>query len=161
MNPFPWPTRPSKPVDIRKLPVPSGLSLLFLGPHPDDFDAVAVTMRWFHQRGTRLHVAVATPSGSGVEDGYSGARTPEAKATIREKEQRESCRFFGLPESALSFLHMSEDEDGHPTSNDANLETIRHLLAETQPDILAMPHGNDTNPGHQRIYTMAMDIPGL
>ena len=66
--------------------------LLALAPHPDDFDAIGATMRFFKENGNPIHVAVATSGASGVEDTFCTPPTPETKKAVREKEQRASCR---------------------------------------------------------------------
>ncbi len=38
---------------------------LVLAPHPDDFDAVAVTLRWFADWGAELFLDVLTTGASG------------------------------------------------------------------------------------------------
>jgi len=67
-----------------------------VAPHPDDFEAIAVTLRWLHQRDSIIELGVLTRGVSGVEDGYGGARTAEEKARLREGEQRRSAAEFGL-----------------------------------------------------------------
>lgn len=144
----------SNPQPIRSLACPNALRILVLAPHPDDFDAIGVTMRFFQQNGNPLYVAVATSGASGVEDTYCSPPTVEAKTKLREREQRASCRFFGLVEGHLTFLRQEEDEVGHPLENKANARSLRRHLRDKQPALVFLPHGNDTNLGHQRIYSM-------
>lgn len=137
--------------------------LLVLAPHPDDFDAIGVTMRFFRDRGHPIHVAVVSGSASGVLDDFClGA---EAKATVREEEQRASLRFFGLPDTRLTFLRCSEDSGGDPEDSAANEAAIATCLASYRPAIAFLPHGRDTNLGHQRVWAMfrraAPDVPAL
>jgi LmbE family N-acetylglucosaminyl deacetylase len=42
--------------------MPPTLNLVVLAPHPDDFDAIGATMKYFHGNGNRIDVAVATLS---------------------------------------------------------------------------------------------------
>ena len=95
-----------RPLQLTQLPLSAPLTLVVLAPHPDDFDAIAVTLRYFHQRGDTIHLAVLTTGASGVEDGYAGAYTAVDKAALREQEQAASCAFFGLPPERLSFLRL-------------------------------------------------------
>jgi len=85
-----------------------------LAPHPDDFDAIAVSMRYLHQQEHEIHVAVLTSGANDVEDGWNGARCMEEKKALREAEQQASCSFFGLPMDRLVFLHSHE-----PSGNNA------------------------------------------
>jgi LmbE family N-acetylglucosaminyl deacetylase len=129
-------------------------SVLALAPHPDDFDAIGVTMRFFLNNGNLLYLAVATSGASGVEDSFCSPPTLEAKGRLRRQEQRESCQFFGLPESNLAFLVLEEDEEGHPKDNKTNLEIIQGHFMSMRPAMIFLPHWKDSNLGHQRIYTM-------
>lgn len=143
-----------RPLQLTQLPLSAPLTLVVLAPHPDDFDAIAVTLRYFHQRGDTIHLAVLTTGASGVEDGYAGAYTAVDKAALREQEQAASCAFFGLPPERLSFLRLPPDEKGNPRLDDANHQCIRDYLAARNPDLVFMPHGNDSNVTHQRTYAL-------
>lgn len=142
------------PVSLDTLALPRGLSALVLAPHPDDFDAIAITLRRLQAQGMRLHLAVCTTGASGVETGYAGAQTDEAKAALREREQAASCAFFGLPAAQLEFLRLPHDEGGNPRLDAANHATVQRLLAQHQPHCVFLPHGNDSNVTHQRTYAL-------
>lgn len=142
------------PLNLHQLSLPSPLTIVVLAPHPDDFDAIAVTLKFFHQRGDAIHLAVLTTGASGVEDGYLGAHTNVDKAALREQEQTASCAFFGLPRERLSFLRLPPDEKGNPRLDAANHECIRAYLQLHKPDLVFMPHGNDSNVTHQRTYAL-------
>jgi LmbE family N-acetylglucosaminyl deacetylase len=124
-----------------------------LAPHPDDFDAIGVTMRFFKASGNRIDLGVVR-SGSGVEDSYCSPPTLESKAALREQEQRRSCQFFGLPDANLTVLRLEEDDEGQPLDSPQNLRCLRAFILSKRPDILFLPHGRDTNIGHQRMYAM-------
>jgi hypothetical protein len=47
---------------------------------------------------------------------------------------------------------------GHPLADRKNREHIRQYLLEKKPDMVFLPHGNDTNAGHQRTYAMFRKI---
>lgn len=139
---------------MKDLNIPSDLKVLVLAPHPDDFDAIAVTMRILKNNGNEIHVAVISGSASGVEDSFCSNHPGKTKAEIREREQQASCRFFGIPDEQLEFLHLSEDGNGDPEDNHANTDIIRKHVHKIRPDIVFMPHYNDSNPGHQRSFAM-------
>jgi LmbE family N-acetylglucosaminyl deacetylase len=128
--------------------------ILVLAPHPDDFDAIAVTLKLFRDNGNHIELAVISGAESGVEDCYCENCPGMTKAEIREGEQLASCRFFGLPESQVSFLRLNEDENGDPMESESNLKILNKYISRVKPDIVFMPHWNDTNPGHQRTYSM-------
>ena len=141
-------------VVLNRSALPSDLRVLALAPHPDDFDAVGVTMRWLRDNGNPLAVVVLTGGASGVEDGYRGVRTAEDKVRIRAAEQRASCSFFGLAERDLHFVRLEEDATGHCLESDDNRRQIETVLREHRPGLVCLPHGNDTNADHQRIFRM-------
>jgi len=139
---------------FNEMKIPQDSKVLVLAPHPDDFDAVAVTLKIFRDNGNHIELAVVSGAESGVEDSYCEKHPGMTKAKIREGEQLASCRFFGLPESRVSFLHLKEDENGDPVESENNLKTLEKYILKIKPDIVFMPHWNDTNPGHQRTYSM-------
>lgn len=145
---------PETPRDIRLLDVPAGLRVLVLAPHPDDFDAIAVTLRHLHRGGAVLHLAVLTSGASGVEEGYQGAHDDDAKAALREIEQAASVAAFGLSPDQLEFVRLPCDTNGNPALDAANQARIRALLDQHRADIACMPHGNDSNVTHQRVYSL-------
>ena len=136
-----------RPLMMQEIAFPIPLRIAMLAPHPDDFDAVAVSMRLLQRRGHEIHVAVLTSGASGVEDGFQGACTPDEKAAIREAEQRASCELFGLPPEQLRFLRLWENED--PSADEARL---RDYLGAIQPELVFLPHGNDSNRTHRRTF---------
>jgi len=100
----------------------------------------------------------ATAGASGAEDTFRSPPSRELKSEIREKEQAASCQFFGLPKDRLTFLRFEEDGDGHPLENQPNTKRLRQLLLDKRPAMVFLPHGNDTNLGHQRVYSMFRQI---
>ncbi|OGV47757.1 MAG: hypothetical protein A2017_07195 [Lentisphaerae bacterium GWF2_44_16] len=147
-----------KPLFFDRIKFPSSLKLLVLAPHPDDFDAIGVTMKYFRDNGNQIFLAVISGAASGVEDSFMATHPGKSKAEIREEEQKSSSLFFGLPEKNISFLRLSEDAEGHPEESPANMEKLKTHLMEISPDMVFMPHGNDTNPGHNRTYSMFKKI---
>lgn len=147
----PW-QRPERPLRFRDLRLPPGHRVVVLAPHPDDFDEVGVTLRLLHQSGHRIDLAVLTSGASGVEDCFQPGLTAASKAALREAEQRASCRFFGLPEERLTFLRLEEDAQGHLVASETNRERLGRWWAAHPADLVFLPHGNDTNPSHQRTW---------
>jgi LmbE family N-acetylglucosaminyl deacetylase len=141
-------------LSLEDLPWPRRMCILVLAPHPDDFDAIAITLRFFHERGDSVQLCVLSSSASGVEDSFAGQPSAVAKAAIRENEQQTSCRLFGLPDEALVFLRLPEDEAGDPRDDIANYATVRAHVRVLMPELLFLPHGNDPNPGHRLAFQM-------
>jgi LmbE family N-acetylglucosaminyl deacetylase len=144
----------NKPVPFQALAIPKTLRALVLAPHPDDLDAIGVTARFLLENGNPLYAVVVTSGASGVEDSYVSTPTLGAKSEIREQEQLASCRFLGLPETSLMFLRLEEDETGQLADNQVNMDQVRQHIQSRQPEMVFLPHGNDTNLGHQRVYAM-------
>jgi LmbE family N-acetylglucosaminyl deacetylase len=138
----------ARPQSLRGLVFPAPLTILVLAPHPDDFDAIGLSLRHLHAQGHALHVAVLTSGASGVEDGFEGASGDRAKAALREAEQRESCAFFGLPPQRLQFLRLWEAQ----AQAADDLARLQAWIAARPADLVFMPHGNDSNRTHRRTY---------
>jgi LmbE family N-acetylglucosaminyl deacetylase len=155
--PFPFLVRAQDPQELRAERFPPTLKLLLLGPHPDDFDAIGVTLRHLADNGNPLHAAVVR-TGSGVLDTYASGLDWEKKSALREREQRDSLRFFGLPEKHLTFLSLDNDDEGQMCVTPRNRELLAALIAVCAPDLLFLPHGNDTNSAHRSLCAMVREI---
>jgi len=151
MTADPW--TGTTPQSLRDLALPPGCRLLLLGPHPDDFDAIGVTLRLLHDRGHPLHAGVAM-SGSGVEDSYRPGLDLSGKARLRVEEQRRSIRLFGLPENALTLLDLENAADDQMLDTPANQAQLAKLITTVSPLVVFLPHGQDTNPAHRAMYAM-------
>ena len=125
---------------------PPRMRVLVLAPHPDDFDAIGVTLRQLSEHGHELHLAVLTGGANGVDDGFDGAIDSDQKVALREAEQRASCAFFGLPAGRCRFLRLWQHA-ADAAQDDARLRA--HVLA-LQPQLVFLPHGNDSNATHRR-----------
>ncbi len=146
----------ARPLRLEEAPWPERMRILVLAPHPDDFDAIAVTLRYFRKRGDDIWLSVISSSASGVENGFCDHPTAEAKAAIRESEQRTSCRMFGLPDDRIQFLRLPEDGAGDPRDDDENYSTVSANLAAALPDLVCLPHPNDPNPAHRLAFKMLL-----
>jgi LmbE family N-acetylglucosaminyl deacetylase len=129
------------------------MKVLVLAPHPDDFDAIGVTLRRLQQRGHALHLMVLSRGVNGVDNGFAGARTDADKTALREAEQRASCAFFGLPAERCHFLRLWQD----PRAPAQDQERLRHFVRTLRPELVFMPHGNDSNATHRRSYQSFCD----
>jgi len=145
-------------LSLHSLAFPKSISILVLAPHPDDFDVIGVTMRFFQQNENPLFVAVATSGSKGVEDSFCRPPTPEMKAQIREQEQKASCRFFGLLEANLMLLRLQENENGRLLENETNISRVNKLIYRLHPEMVFLPHRNDTNRTHQCVYSIFQKI---
>jgi len=127
--------------------------ILVLAPHPDDFDVIAVTLRRLQSAGKRVNVVVAR-GGSGVDDGYRPGLDLAGKAALREKEQRASAAFFGLPPESMEFVDFENGPDDQMIESARNLDLLRSILSEKAPDLVFLPHGNDSNSAHRAMYAL-------
>jgi LmbE family N-acetylglucosaminyl deacetylase len=146
---FPGP----RPLRLDHLALPPAWRLLVLAPHPDDFEAMGVSLRYLRDRGHVIHLLVLSSSANGVEDSFCRPPTPEAKASLREDEQRAGCRFFGLPESRLEFLRLPVDSPGgFMIDVPDSFERVKKCAEGSRPDLFFLPCGNDTNSDHKLTY---------
>ena len=143
-----------RPLTLLDLPLLAPREVVILAPHPDDFDAIGVTLRHLHRQGHNLHLAVLTTGVNGIEDGWNGLHDDRAKAAAREAEQRASCEFFGLPLERLHFLRLWQKQESESSADcDArSLVCLRDYLHARRPDMVFLPHGNDSNRTHRRTY---------
>lgn len=146
-----------RPCSLREQPIDTSSTLLVLAPHPDDFDAIGVTLKFLFSNGNPLEVAVAY-TGSGVEETYRPGLTLEAMTQLRVCEQRNSLRFFGLPEGCLTFLRLENDDSDQLVESERNLLLLESVVTQRAPDIIFLPHGNDTNSAHRAMYAMVRQI---
>lgn len=146
-----------RPCSLLEQPIDTSSKLLVLAPHPDDFDAIGATLKFLFSNGNPLEVAVAY-TGSGVEDAYRPGLTLEIMTHLRELEQRNSLRFFGLPEGCLTFLRLENDGTDQMIESEHNLRLLESIVSQKAPDIIFLPHGNDTNSAHRAMYTMVRQI---
>jgi LmbE family N-acetylglucosaminyl deacetylase len=142
-----------RPLRLTELNLPKTWRILVAAPHPDDFDAMGVALRHFQDRGYALRLLVLSSSANGVEDSFRDPPTAAAKAALREAEQLASCRFFGLPAEDLEFLRLPVDlPGGFLVDSDSSYRRFSERAACFRPDLVLLPHGNDTNPDHRLTY---------
>ena len=134
-----------------------------LAPHMDDPDAVAVTLRLFAEAGCVVRYVIVCSSHGGVTDHYakgfaerSGGEITSGleryKAEIRRDEQIESARMAGYICEPLEFMTVREDERGNLIANESNAFEIARVLERVDPDIVLMPHGEDSNTAHIMVH---------
>jgi len=141
---------------IEDLSWPAKARVLVLAPHPDDFDAISITLRYLRDLGNEIRLTVVSPSWSGVEDSFCSPSDRAQKAFLREQEQLSSCALFGIQTGYVVFLRLSEDPNGDPVEDDANFLRLSAHLHEIRPQLVFCPHGHDPNPGHARTFRMLM-----
>ncbi|MFC1814427.1 PIG-L deacetylase family protein [Thermodesulfobacteriota bacterium] len=147
-----------RPISLYSVSVPKNLRILSFAPHPDDFDDIGVTMRFLKDNGNPIYVGVISSGAGGVDDSFCTPPTLLEKRNIRESEQRNSCKFFGLPEDHLTFLRLQEDSGGHPQDTTDNFQKTKDFILRVRPDLVFLPHGNDSNSGHQQAYIVFKKI---
>lgn len=144
----------ASPFRLSELAWSQVLHVCVLAPHPDDFDAIGISLRHLHERGAKIWLAVLTSGASGVEDGYAGSFGEIDKARLREAEQGASCRFFGLPQENLCFLHLPLEAKDEAPPDAASVSCLRAYLNGIKPQLVFLPHGNDSNAAHRRSYRL-------
>lgn len=153
------------PEDLTSAPVVCPISILVLAPHPDDFDAMGVTLKYFHDKGSEIHLAVVSSGVGGVDDSACDPPTIANKIALRQAEQLASCDYFGLARQHVTFLPLVEDDTHHPMDSAENLAIIREFFVSIHPETVFLPHGNDKNATHRLTYrffrqiAMSVDFP--
>jgi LmbE family N-acetylglucosaminyl deacetylase len=135
-------------VMFNELKFPPACSIVVLAPHPDDFDAIGVSLKFLHEQSHIIHLAVLTSGAGGIDDGWNGISSAAEKTAIREAEQQASCHFFGLPSENVHFFRLWEQS----SNESADYEKLRSFLLSIRPDFVFLPHGNDSNRTHRRTY---------
>lgn len=142
-----------QPTDLRAIVWPRRMKILVTAPHPDDFDAIGVTLKYLMGQGHEIHAFVAE-TGSGIDKFYGAGMTQEDKRQCRVREQTGSLRFFGLHDKHFRFLKLNNAPDDQVVDDNANRFVLEKLIRALRPDMLFMPHGNDTNRAHRDMATM-------
>ena len=140
---------------------PRSGKVLMLAPHPDDAEAVGVTLRMFAGAGCEVVYKIACLSPGGVDDEFALAAAEREnllfnnpddlahyKKEIRRAEQLESARCAGFLVQEPEFLELEEDPEGRLVDSRANAESIAAVLTAEAPDAALMPIGEDTNIDH-------------
>jgi LmbE family N-acetylglucosaminyl deacetylase len=148
----------TSPISLEDCSFSSSMRLLVLAPHPDDFDAIAVMLKYFQANGSQILLLVLTGGSSGVTDSFLTQPTRQNKMDIRQTEQIKALEFFGFPLSHVRFLRMPEDQQGEMILDDGCRKIVGKLFQEFGPDMMALPHGDDSNPSHQRTFALARQL---
>lgn len=137
-------------------------SILVIAPHPDDFDAIACTLKYMQvEQQANINLLVLSGGSKGVQDEYDGNGDWHHKAWLREQEQRTSVAQFGLATEQIRFLRLPEAADGELSDCEANRLQLFDALSEHSYDIFMLPYGEDSNTAHQRTFAMACDYARL
>lgn len=143
--------RKTDPLILAETPLTGAGRVLALAPHPDDPEAIAVTLRMLAHGCTEMTWAIVTSGWSGVDDDFVGP-DHAAKGYVREKEQRAAARLFGLSDKKLSFLRLAEDDAGELADTPENRRRFTAQLDALAPELALLPHREDTNATHRRVY---------
>lgn len=123
-----------------------GGRVLALAPHPDDPEAVAVTLRKLARIGWQQQWHIVTSGSSGVLDSYVG-NNKLVKAATRECEQLNAAESFGLSTTEVKFLRLLEDTDGELADTPNNKLALHAALDNYQPQLVILPIA-DSNTTH-------------
>lgn len=147
----------TRPTDLRQVAWPQKMTLLVTAPHPDDFDAISVTLRYMVSQGHTLYALVAE-TGSGIDKVYGAQMDAPMRRTHRNREQISSFRYFGLSAEKYRICGLENADDDQVADTPANRAFLAEQIQLIHPDMLFMPHGNDTNRAHRAMYAMAHAI---
>jgi len=134
---------------------PSRARVLILGPHPDDPESAAITIRLLMNSGCEIFFAIACMSPEGVDDEYASLRHDmdslsllDRKIEIRRREQKQSAQVIGIASKQLTFLDIEKSRNKNSLDTSENRLKIRNHLEFLLPDIVITPAGKDTNQTH-------------
>ena len=132
-RPFIWFENPKKS-GLTPSP-PSRARVLILGPHPDDPESAAVTIRLLMNSGCELFYTIACISPEGVDDEYASRRQGmeglsllDRKIEIRRREQKQSAQMLGIASKQLAFLEIKKSGSTNPLDTSENRLKIRNHL---------------------------------
>jgi LmbE family N-acetylglucosaminyl deacetylase len=156
-RPFVWTEEPER--SDPRLELPRKARVLVLGPHPDDPESVAITLRLLLRSECDLRYAIVTLSPSGVQDedagpaGHLGVNAlDERKIAIRMREQILAGAALGLAEERIHFLRLGERAASVPQHSREDSARIHRILESTMPDIVILPAGKDSNRTHAWVH---------
>jgi len=147
-----------EPIALTDLSIAADNKILVLAPHPDDFDEVAVTLRYFFDRKHPMLLVVLTGASSGVLDSFVDPPTKVQKEDVRQAEQLNALKFFGFPASDVCFLRLPEDQDGELILDESSRSIIGGVFSDFTPDIVSLPCGKDSNKSHQRTFKLFHEL---
>jgi LmbE family N-acetylglucosaminyl deacetylase len=149
-RPFIW--KEGDEVEGGEVHLPTCGKVLFIAPHPDDAESVAITLRLLMGSGCEISLAVISLSPSGVEDEYARRWSGDTflslqgkKREIRRREQISSAAILGLTQDQLVFLGLEEDST---LDSRQNRSLLKNHLQSMVPDIVILPIGKDPNQTH-------------
>lgn len=124
------------------------MNVLVFAPHPDD-DIIGCggSIARHIQKGNHVAIVYMTSGEAGNLE-----YLPEDLARIREVEAAEAARSLGV--TALTFLR---NPDGYLEYDKDNLSRIATLLRTKKPNLIYMPHCNDSVPDHQVTHRLVVE----
>jgi LmbE family N-acetylglucosaminyl deacetylase len=132
--------------------LPKKATVLALAPHASDVERAAIFLARLRGRGWTVRAAICTRGTAGVLDRYARGRDGDGdlvrrKTEIRRAEALASARLLGLPDEATVFLYDVHGNVGRGAP-ETDAEVLASFLAESSPDLVTLPSGNDENDTH-------------
>jgi N-acetylglucosamine malate deacetylase 1 len=124
------------------------MNILVFAPHPDD-DLIGCggSIANHINNGSEVSVVYMT---SGEAGSLKYTKTELAK--IREAEARDAAKKIGITNTI--FLN---NQDGYLDYNQANLAGLIEIIREHKPDIVYLPHENDSHMDHKTTYKLVTE----
>ena len=97
-------------------------------------------------------------TGSGIDKVYGAGMTQAERTRLRVMEQTGSFGYLGLQEGSYRFLALDNAADDQVADTAGNRQILEKIVRDIRPDMLFMPHGNDTNRAHRAMYAMMKTI---
>jgi LmbE family N-acetylglucosaminyl deacetylase len=127
--------------------LPENRRIIFFCAHPDDdtFSSGA-TLHELARRGNPVTCVYLTTSPRGVLRDIP----EEEKVATRKREAEEACKVVGARPLFLD-MHKSELESRE------SLKRIQDILKKEKPDIVFLPHENDSHPTHMKASRVVLE----
>ncbi len=129
---------------------------LALAPHPDDPDAVAVTLRLLARGGWEVSWAIVTSGCSGVQDAFAGSLHAR-----KSRGARGGTGGIGTPlrsaRGTAALPAAGRGCDGELAETAENRMRFDAALRKLAPALVLLPCGADTDPTHRRVFTWFHD----
>jgi N-acetylglucosamine malate deacetylase 2 len=128
-------------------------NVIFIGAHPDDETVMAGgTLAMLHQHGVPTHIACVTDGRGGEAGGVAEARTPAARAVVREEELR--CAAAALGARSVTPLCYEDpaigpgkELFGFAADEDYLVGQLADVIWVRGADVV-LTHGSDGEYGH-------------
>jgi len=145
-----FPLNAQQQVQLEKL---TNKTVLIFTPHPDDDTfCCAGTLALLAKAGNKVHIVIYTNDDKGS---YDPAMTSERLASIRMKEEEDSCKVIGIPAQNIHWLEYHDGMLEYANTRDL-AEEVTKIIRTFRPDVvLTIDPGSEYVRWHKTDHRMA------